>query len=52
MLLVFLWSYRMEEPKNLRDAWKQKREVLFLMNVMCDKDLSTTSRTSMLKNNE
>ena len=43
---------RVEEPKNLRDAWKQKHEVLLLMNVVCDNDLSRTSRTSMLKNNE
>ena len=50
-----VWSYRMIEPKNLRDAWKQKHEVLLLMNAICDKDLSRTSRTSrtsMLKNNE
>ena len=50
-----VWSYRMEEPKNLRDAWKQKHVVLLLMNAICDKDLSRTSRTSrtsMLKNNE
>ena len=50
-----VWSYRMEEPKNLRDAWKQKHEVLLSMNAICDKDLSRTSRTSrtsMLKNNE
>ena len=50
-----VWSYRMEEPKHLRDAWKQKHEVLLLMNAICDKDLSRTSRTSrtsMLKNNE
>ena len=50
-----VWSYRMEEPKNLRDAWKQKHEVLLLMNDICDKDPSTasrTSRTSMLRNNE
>jgi hypothetical protein len=48
----FLWSYRMEEPKNLRDAWKQIHEVLLLMNVICDNNLSRTSRTSKLKNNE
>jgi hypothetical protein len=43
---------RVEEPKNLRDAWKQEHEVLLLMNVMCDNELSRTSRTAMLKNNE
>ena len=48
-------SYRMEEPKNLRDAWKQKHEVPLLMNAICEKDLSRTSRTSrtsMMKNSE
>ena len=28
-----VWSYRMEEPKNLRDAWKQKHEVLFVTRI-------------------